>query len=463
MKTLLTLLSLLLLHAHAQAACAKKVSASKIVVFVDTNNSPTEIKAATEAACERGETFVKLPKSGTFVSKKELADELNSMAAANKSLSSIVVSGHDGGGSIHGAEGLADNKLNKWDVIKAFNDAYKNKPELQKDFKSVFMWGCWSMGPSEVEIWRQQIPSLKMVSGFMDMGPKNTTAAAHTVLKGLLVKEKSLCLEADKKKLKRAIASVENINVTYAAVYTEAACGNEYWYRTDGDAYESKYSGSEHFTPGEHFLDFDKSFSCDSMKAQIAEYQQELLPYYYGDKELPADGPNSPIKKLYTFFRKAAHCIDKSHASNPDRMVLLRFYDAVKENFSKAFVNEIRDAHAEMTALDEFVKKNPSTAELTEFKRFYQLGRTNYFPINGKNLVPHSRKEIRNMISYFDGMLKQTAVTRNSAFAGKLVAIKRLRNAMEKYLYQMDPNCMDFLSWHEVEPNYTPVPLCSIR
>ncbi len=39
-------------------------------------------------------------------------------------------------------------------------------------------------------------------------------------------------------------------------------------------------------------------------------------------------------------------------------------------------------------------------------------------------------------------------------------AIQALANRMERYLYQLDPACMDFLEWHESAANHRPTPRC---
>ena len=196
--------------------CQHKIDTDKVVLFVDTNSSPSEVSGAAKAACLRGEAFFKLPKQGDSIEPESLNKEFIKLASQKKSIVSMIVSGHNGGGHFHGIQGY----IGKDEIIKSLKESYKNQPDLLNNLQSVYMWGCWSMGPSEVEIWKKELPSIKLAAGFIDMGPLNTTQASHTVLNGLLVKEKALILEADEKKLKRTIGSIENWFNMVFSLYT---------------------------------------------------------------------------------------------------------------------------------------------------------------------------------------------------------------------------------------------------
>jgi len=162
MKSLLISLLALVSYpkAFASCSCTSKVDSTKVVVFVDTNNSPADIKGAAKAACVRGEAFLKIPSTGNYIDEASLTKELSFLANNNRSVVSMVVSGHNGGSSVHGTVDGVD----KFEIINSLKTAYKKKPDLLSDMKSIFMWGCWSMGPL------------------------NTTTASHSVLTGLLIR-----------------------------------------------------------------------------------------------------------------------------------------------------------------------------------------------------------------------------------------------------------------------------------
>lgn len=449
----------------AEFKCNKSVDPKKIVLFVDTNNSPKEIEGAAKAACERGNAFRKFPdktpaeidklkywQRGELVTPKTLSYELAKLAYQNIAVSSMVVSGHDGGGKVHGEYG----GVNKYEVIEGLKKAYKGKAHLLNEMKSVFMWGCWSMGPSEVDVWKKELPNLKLAAGFMDMGPLNTTEASHSVLNGLLVREKKLIAEADTKKLKRAIQGIPNINVTLASVYTDAACGDMLYYQTQGDS-DAHYDNEENplFKSGTHFIDFDENFSCKGMAPQIEKTRKELIKYFYGEKPLPEDKPGSEIREIYSFIRHTAKCHTENHILNADRIFLLRFHKQVKQNFGITFSSEIGAANKEYVALNDLLKKSGNSDEKRAFQAYLKNNSGKYFNPRYENLKGKSRKEILSMVSYLDGMIKQPFARAHPA---NFAALKKMRNAMDTYLFQLHPKCMDFMRWHEVLPYGNPAP-----
>ena len=456
MKTLLfTLIATFSFSSWANFVCNKKVDQKKVILFVDANNSPAEIKGAAEAACARGETFEVIPGKGQQVDGEVLKMQLRQYASKNISVSSVIASGHDGGGTIHGVQGGVD----KYEIIAALKESYKTKPHLLNDMKSIYMWGCWTMGPSEVEVWKDELPNIKLAAGFMDMGPLNTTRAAHSVLKDMLIKEKSLVEESDKQKLKRAISGITDINQTLAAVYTDAICGDMYYYRTQGDHQEGNQSDNPLFTRGTHYVEFDKSFDCKTMAAEIEQKRVELIKYFYGTLPLPEDKPGSPIRGIYSFMRHASKCIKPNHILNPDRVFLLRFYEAVKENFANTFHEQIGKANIEYVGINNILKELPNGDQKSALTKYINSNSKKYFNPRKENLKSKSRKEIKDMISYLDGLTKQE-VFRTPKYSGKVKVLKDLKNSMETYLYQLNPRCMDFMEWHEVIPNYSPRTSC---
>lgn len=439
----------------AEFKCTKTVDPKRVVLFVDTNDAPKEVDGAAKAACQRGETFKRIPsKSDTYINEKSLTIELTELAKQNIAVASMIVSGHDGGGSVHGIKG----GVNKYEIIQALKTAYKSKPALLKEMKSVFMWGCWSMGPSEVEVWKTELPHLKLTAGFMDMGPLKTTEASHSVLNGLLLNEKALVAQSDAKKLKKAIQGIPNINVTLASVYTDAACGDMLYYQTQGgsDDYEAE---NPLFQSGTHFVDFDTNFSCKAMAPQIEQSRKQLMKYFYGSLPLPKDEPGSPIREIYAFLRNTAKCLPKgNHVLNADRIFLLRFYNEVKENFANTFKAEIGEANKEYVGLNDLMKY--STDEAKEMQAYIKKNKDKYFNPRLDSLKGKSRKEILDMISYLDGMVK-LPMARDRRHAGKFNNLRKLRNAMDTYLFQLNPSCMNFMEWHEVQ-NFPPRARCDI-
>lgn len=507
MKKLILPLFLISSHHLYAYTCNKKVNANKVVVFVDLNFSYQESDSAAKAACERGEAFKIIPKYDKSLSveantldkewdkywrecpngsqasnscktkystldnkiknysakldavKVEASDfkaELSKLAKENKAVTSMTISGHDGGGSVHGTLG----GLDKTEIISSFKAAYKNKPALASQFQSVFMWGCWTAGPSEVSYWRDNLPQLKMVGGFFDMGPLNTTEASRDVLHDLLIKEKDICEESDKNSIKRMISSVDNINDTYAAVYAESSCGkNYYYYNTQG------VEGTQNinYKPGSHFVEFDKTFDCKLMKTEIDQKRNLYEQYYKGYKEIPKNTSRSELREIYAYVRSNSQCISQTDVLNGDRILTTIFFEDVKKNFSSVFSSEIKAAEKEFNRWNNYMAKFvPKTTLGKDFKDYFQKNKDKFFVPTLENLKNKSRMDIRKMISFLDGVANHKIVSANADFKKNLTGLRKLKNAMEKYLHQMDPQCMDALEWHEYIPNSKPAAHCKI-
>src|SRR5690606_4236248 len=92
------------------------ISKDSVVLFLDANDSPREIEKAREAACARGERLVVVEPDNLKSGIKQLADQ-------NTPISSLIASGHDGGGSFYGLNG----DMSKTQIIAALQEGYRGK------------------------------------------------------------------------------------------------------------------------------------------------------------------------------------------------------------------------------------------------------------------------------------------------------------------------------------------------
>jgi hypothetical protein len=67
------------------------------------------------------------------------------------------------------------------------------------------------------------------------------------------------------------------------------------------------------------------------------------------------------------------------------------------------------------------------------------------------------------MISFLDGLKKQKVVISEPALQTKMQSLRSIQNGLEKYLYNLDPYCMNALDWHEVRAGEKPEAYCSIK
>jgi hypothetical protein len=446
--------------AFASFNCSIPVDEKKVVLFLDTRASKSEVTSAAKAACERGEAFLRLPKASTVLNRDHLQSTFNELAAQNVAVTAVVASGHDGGGYVSGSDPQGYHSFSKNDIIETFKAAYSNSPELKKQFKSIYMWGCWTMGPSEVQIWRQSLPDLKIMAGFIDKGPLNTTLATKTILYDLLMQEKNIYLESDVQKLRRTLTGITHINQTYAAVFAKALCGDRYFYITDGKA--SKDSHDLHMKAGTHYVDFNDTFDCERIQADVDRNFELFMKYYNGDIPLPPDNAQSEVLAIYSFIRSHSYCVKNNPMFNGDRVALLRFFEDVKFNFERVFLKEIGAAHREFLNLDILTRALPSQHPLmADFQDYFSKNKHLYFPPSAKILKDKDRKEIREMIHFLNGLTAHPA-TALPHLKDKMIALNKVKNAMEIYLYQLDPRCMDYLMWHDRSNDVMPKAKCGI-
>lgn len=132
-------LTVLSTNAFADYKCSRKVDAKRVVLFVNANSSAAEVENAKKAACERGDSFKEIPDKNSFLDATYLQKELNALAKSNVAVASMIVSGHNGGGSVHGTQG----GVNKDEIISAMKSAYKSKPDLSP---SLTLSSCGDVG-----------------------------------------------------------------------------------------------------------------------------------------------------------------------------------------------------------------------------------------------------------------------------------------------------------------------------
>lgn len=93
MMTKYLILVALLCYSVQSFACNRSIDNQSVILFVDANNSPREIESARSAACERGENLV-------VVDPDDYEVRVNQLARSGVAITSLIASGHDGGGKL---------------------------------------------------------------------------------------------------------------------------------------------------------------------------------------------------------------------------------------------------------------------------------------------------------------------------------------------------------------------------
>lgn len=420
MKSLLILFFTFISLTSFGYVCKKSVDPKKVVVFLDANNSYAEVVAAQKAACSRGESIVIHPHSeeslqtfsrakydydiaservrvcenrrrkdssvncnDTYLKRTEATNKFNtisnqtsykekrldgttvrnlfkSLADKDIEISSVVASGHDGGGAFRGSLGA----LSKSDISLGIKNAYKGKEDLLADFTSILLWGCYTTNPAEVMSWRTLFPGLNVIAGFDGSGPNNIRPAGANYLKDILLKEKDITTADRYEDIKNLINKVKHINYTFHGIWARSTCSAAEFYQVMRK--ERQSDGKDKYV--RHTIDFDNP-DCDFYREFSKHSVQMLDQFFAGHKDIPHDTDNGVMRNVYTFLRQSSHALDKCgirYSATPDQAGLLLFYRDVYKNFLNVFEKEIEDGVNSIHKLEREFASNLSTDELDE-------------------------------------------------------------------------------------------------
>lgn len=557
---LLTILLFLVSFVALGQEC--NITKSTVIFFIDANDSKQEIKYAREAGCERGERVVVAKPHEIEAKMKELANQ-------NKAISSLVASGHDGGGSFYGTNG--SGSITKTQIVRSLRNAYEGKEEYLESLEGLFLWGCYTSVPDEVTFWRSSLPNLKFILGFHGAGPSNTNISGLRMLKDSLIREGRLCEANSLNQFKTAIRGVNSLTSTLVGAYVGSCAVDESYYYMQSAEYD--FNGTLR-TKVEYNM-FEKFFDCSDL-----QYDRYLFDHYYsGRREIPEQTTGTDLRRFYTLVRQNAHCFNDGMMTG-DRVGNLLFFHDVKKNFAKVFEKEIMDAAAELNGLEESLEnldyssideqirtedqsideaqrsindirslkerkedeldiarnlfskmssrarrllkaydRRKSDQKINELKErlkpdelqalndmFKQVDEINaldsevsrYESIKDqhearKNAFKNQKESHVEKLRYIKGRIRDvkrafwqptlsnisnksrgevlenirvlSSLTNDLYFnnqpaSDKIKKVKDLETKMERYLHNLDPDCMDFLEWHESLPDHMPTPRC---
>ena len=179
-------------------------------------------------------------------------------------------------------------------------------------------------------------------------------------------------------------------------------------------------------------------------------FRLDLIKYFYGPKEIPGNTSKSELRDMYGLLRVQANCINTNHIMNPDRVLMMIFQGNVNANFEDNNLKLISDASQELALLEktteEAYKKNPKDPNTLKLKKYLKDNRSKFFD---NNFQFKSRVEIREMIHFMEGLKDQNSSSSTPLREAQTRNLSRLKRGMEIYLFNLNPNCMDALEWHE--------------
>lgn len=388
MNKLILLLILVGVPQFSWGVCSNKIDPKKVMLFVDTNTSDLEIATAEKAACQRGERFEVVPKNykayttyikaieigrkalhacvekykdykapecesqrnalnvsrqkqEEFINKQvplktQINEEMKALSAEKVKLTSVSISGHDGGGHFGGEKGSFSRSSMQY--------LMSEYPELN-EVESVLLLGCYTGVQKEVSAWKSIFPKIRVIGGYDGSAPLAERPQGHQYIRDILTKEKSLKKISTPKSLNAmAKALLGDLDQLNAAIYLRPSCneeeGNEFYYASKIDR---------------NFTKFDVE-KCEKAMADIKNISPLFREYMDGTKEPPTDTANGELRTIYNLVRTNEHCLKGSgmfHGDiNGNAALNLLFWHGFKNSFANYYKDDLAEAEKILASID---------------------------------------------------------------------------------------------------------------
>ncbi len=298
-------------------------TSAKEILFLDLNNSPTEIEVARKTAQLTGKKLVVYPRDQATFDNAELKKLLT-----GSNFSSLVLSGHNGGSDYGGENG----NVSVHDLINDLQETgHTDKIE------SLYLLGCNSANKSKIYFWKEGIPGLKFIAGYDGSAPLAKDARGLKYFADALKKERPIINSKSETAVKSLIANLSSVNDFHSAVYASCKDKNEYLYMPGR-------SGKEKFGR------LNSSECTEKIKEFKDKYLTNIKSFWSAEKEPTLVDPSSGfLKDAYVFMRQNEHCLSsKTEAGlydeySGDNLLLLRFNKDFNTNFVDYYKEELKE------------------------------------------------------------------------------------------------------------------------
>lgn len=427
-------------HEIEAATAAAKKSKRGLVVFPPLTNEERrqffELSKAEEAAmlkaqkvCERNnwaadacrsaQSFTKevtqklaaIKKKASY-KEEDLKRFLKDQKAAGKSFSTVVVSGHNGTGSISGALGSVSDEL----LASAFDEA-----GLKDDIRSLHLWGCYTTSPGSVLMnWKPKFPNVNFISGYDLQAPLNDKPAGWQYLKSVIEREPELHRIADAKKLQAALRKLPG------ALQVNAAITNCGLYANPREAYD--------------FEDYKEQ--CRKYKTDLEKRAPQFECYLQATSDACADTPVNTnagvIREYYGILQKTDPCQEISPdvtfgSHNRDQALRLLFNRAVMGNFARMHGQVLNETDEILAAMG--APKELRFADIDKLSRKEALARIDQLLVFARVHLP-------------DLSLEPEKFEIKDETTARAAVLLRTHGALTKIAAQLNPRCVPY-SWHE--------------
>lgn len=315
--------------------CSRIFAAAEVVMFIDTNNNDKEIATARKTAEKLGKKFIVYPPEG----QKFIRDEFKEFVQDND-FSTMIISGHNGGGRIRGGNNHGFVSYTDFDKI------FKDDPEKKKALKTLMLLGCNTSNYDQILKWKSRFPNLSIIAGYDGTAPAQDKLGAHSYIEEILTKKDELLEQVDKKKLEIMLTKLKNIYALEAGIYLSTHT-----------CVEGQYMGKEYFF-SPHLKEKEKrfrEFDFEECFNVVKEYLNKKLPlyreYYEGELLTESNENRDEVRELYNYFHRYKHCLNNDFAMENGetlyvphwkQVLFLRFWKETQENIAKYYQSPLK-------------------------------------------------------------------------------------------------------------------------
>lgn len=302
------------------------------VLFIDTNSNELEIEKARAASIAAGKTFISYPDEGETFSSERATELLETTP-----FSTLVLSGHDGGGHFSGDNG----RIGSGDVRRAI----ANNPHAREATRHVMLLGCNTSNPGQVLNWQTIFPNLDLVSGYDGTGPSQNTLSGLTYIEQMLKRESEFLEFDNERDLENMLKGIPYIFNLEAGIYVRnREC-------RDGQLDENAFIFRPLTQTGENRFTELNIGECSAILDRFRrEELSTYMEYYNGEKDPSSPEGKSEMRRIYNSFHQNAHCFDlinqdayaDDHGFPSWQTVLsLRFWDETQSNIAEYYEEEL--------------------------------------------------------------------------------------------------------------------------
>ena len=437
--TIYSFLLLSFLFSEGALACNETIDSKKVMLFIDVNLSQKEVDTARKDACKRGEKFILHPDDPEinkirstyykYLTKKEYYDSkcdddtpacikleaevekykdelddfdfdpyemteeavkksLKSVKDKNLVISTLIVSGHDGGGEVSGD--LVKGTFTKPEFFKSFDETFTT--DEKNNLQTILLWGCYTGTYSETSDWKSQFPSAKAIVGFYDSAPLAIRPSSSDLMSDFLLKEEQLYTAADNAELKRAIQGLKSVLYVQPGMLINSCSEEDMYYAH----YQNEGRRKTYYFPGS---DADKQCQL-VMEEWSSELKPQLENYLSGRNDIPEVIRGSAIRTIYGLVRQNEKCFKDNLDIDANQIGLLLFWHGVVENFSHKYADLLKEAQKEIDLIGQEYQALQASAKEALLKQEaafleYNKHSYDYLDFEKKTKIERLREELK--------------------------------------------------------------------